>query len=659
MTTHNFSATATDTMSAEGSAVGTINSISSATPRTIRRSFMEHRVCWGNANQLVSGSAPLGPTFTDDTPCGAIDGRLLPSAPGVGGDDTTVATIFQTLMTVRFVGLRVYKAPNHVASGGVPFRLWQSSTANVGFSSTGTTLDSVTSDPWVADDGGWRTIMFSGPTTLSPGHTYVLGMYAEEGIFSYSNNVWEAQDTCVWPLMNRALNIDGTGGYINGSVNSSWNLAPPDGGILFPRYTGSNGCNYYIDPIVEWEEELPGYAGGDDYHQQWMVDHTRHNFPVAVFFSDPEYVVDYYDMGVNTLMAGSATINNAADYREQMALTGTGYSMDWWPALDIESQTLTFNPAATLVQEMEDDPDLASQITGYLLWDEPDMAGTYRPLTTLRAWHTAIRKRDSTRPIYMNFGWWPVRNQGFAWAPSGSSAPHPQVVNELWREQQELTDIMCCDDYQWIADFSAGITGVGGVWCYAEQVHRMGEIDDGRKPKWMIVETTSQIGDAVPDPDDVDKAIWAGIIAGARGVVLFDHRFPNNVVTQDFAHMLHNPPMKEKLTDTFAMLQTLGLAIRGPELGLVTGYTTSNKTSGPMGGTYGVPIHYASRQHGSEVLIMAQAIRPGATTGTLTIPSLAGETLAVLGESRSVAVSGGGVLTDTFAADYSYHLYTT
>jgi hypothetical protein len=50
-------------------------------------------------------------------------------------------------------------------------------------------------------------------------------------------------------------------------------------------------------------------------------------------------------------------------------------------------------------------------------------------------------------------------------------------------------------------------------------------------------------------------------------------------------------------------------------------------------------------------------IRPGATTATFTIPSWAGQTLTVIDESRTIAVSGAGVLTDVFAADYTVHLY--
>ena len=102
---------------------------------------------------------------------------------------------------------------------------------------------------------------------------------------------------------------------------------------------------------------------------------------------------------------------------------------------------------------------------------------------------------------------------------------------------------------------------------------------------------------------------------------------------------------------------SLGPALLAADLGLVTAWTTSNSTAGPMGGTFGVPLHYTSRSDGTYQYVFAQAIRPGATTGTLTIPAWAGLTVTVVDESRSETVSGGGVLTDSFAADYQYHLY--
>jgi len=98
-------------------------------------------------------------------------------------------------------------------------------------------------------------------------------------------------------------------------------------------------------------------------------------------------------------------------------------------------------------------------------------------------------------------------------------------------------------------------------------------------------------------------------------------------------------------------------ALHAPDLGLVTAWTTSNMTEGPIGGTFGVPIHYTTRSDGTYEYCFAQAIRPGATTATLTIPSWAGLTVTVLNEARTETVSGGGVITDTFTADYQYHLY--
>jgi hypothetical protein len=78
---------------------------------------------------------------------------------------------------------------------------------------------------------------------------------------------------------------------------------------------------------------------------------------------------------------------------------------------------------------------------------------------------------------------------------------------------------------------------------------------------------------------------------------------------------------------------------------------------GPYGGTYGVPMHYTTRADASHEYLFAMGIRPGLTTATFTIPSWAGETITVLDESRTVVVDGSGVLTDTFVADYTVHLY--
>jgi hypothetical protein len=277
----------------------------------------------------------------------------------------------------------------------------------------------------------------------------------------------------------------------------------------------------------------------------------------------------------------------------------------------------------------------------------------------MRGWANYVRRRDSTRPLYLGFGIYPGRNQGFAWQPTAAS---PLQANQLWREWADIADLVSDDDYTLSDEETNPTSGQGqyGVWAYAARVARLREITDDRKPVWITIEMCQpnfSTDEAIPSPDHVRKATWATLIAGATGVVYFDHRFPTGVLPQDFAAGLHYPPMKAMLTALSAQLQTLAPALLSPDLGLVTAYTSSNTTAGPLGGTYGVPLHYTTRTDGIYEYCFVQAIRRGATTGTITIPSWSGLTVDVLDESRTEVVSGGGVITDSFAADYQFHLY--
>ena len=126
--------------------------------------------------------------------------------------------------------------------------------------------------------------------------------------------------------------------------------------ILFPVH--HRATNYYIDPQVEWDDPFPVYDGGTAYFDQWTQPFTRHPFPLAVFRSDPPFLEEYYDMGVNTLMEG-----NAAEAPYAAAMNSFGNVMDWWPIVG--------GPEQLRVQS--ENPAIDEQICGYLLTDEPDM----------------------------------------------------------------------------------------------------------------------------------------------------------------------------------------------------------------------------------------------------------------------------------------------
>ena len=615
MTTHHLTATATDTMGAAASASLTVADGAAASPRVVRRSMMTHRISWGS----VVDQSIKGPSFSDVTqdPTANAYGHTSPTYP------VTLGLTFSVLAEVRFVGCRIYKAPN--ATGTIPVNLW---------SPDGTVVATASAGTWSADAGGWRQVTFA-PVVLEPGITYTLGYFAPDGIFSWSPWVWNGQDTCVWPLLNAKFNDAGSGSM--GSVNG-WDDLPSN--IIFP--THHIASNYYIDPIVEWDDPMPAYSGGPGYFAQWTTSWSRHAFPVGVFFADPEYLSGYYAAGINTLVAGAPVGDSGQAYID--AHNAMGNTMDWWPAF-------FGNDPAGIVRIMADEPGLAAQIVGYHLDDEPDMGVPYRPPSLLRTWANGLRSVDSTRPIALGMGRLSLRNQSFQWAPQGASA---QLVNELWPQWTDCADLLTCDDYTLTPDQDTA--GVWGIWAYAHHVGRMDEITGGTKPVWVTVEATSSTPNK-PTPEEVRKAVWATLIAGARGILFFDHRFGSDFVTQDFAAMLHDPAMLAMVGALSARAQSLGPALLAPEANLVTATTSSNTTAGPLGGTCGVPLHYTSRLGGGREYVFAMGIRPGATEATFTIPSWTGATVTVLDEGRTLTVDGSGVLADTFAADYTTHLY--
>lgn len=624
MTAHTLTGTVTDPMSATATGSLVVNSTASAPLRVVRRSFMDSRISWGP----IIDQSVKGPTFSDVLGDASIDVFGHTSPPTA----VTLSTQFEVLAPVRFTGCRIYKAPN-AAGTAIPVKLW--SAPDYAITTPGTQLATTTIPSWVADGGGWRQVTFPSPVNLVPGVVYTVGYLAINGIYAYSPWVWHAQDTCVWPLLNHRLS-ESVSGNTQGSANGfEPSLATA---IVYPdRHTASN---YYIDPQVEWDDPMPGY--GPTFLNQWTGPQGRHAFPVAVFHADPPYVAEYYAAGVNTLIEGSPVGDQGLDYIE--AMNAMGNVMDWWPAFFGDDP-------AEIVTVQTNEPGIASQIIGYSLDDEPDMSSPYRPPSLHQGWVAGMRQRDATRPFQLGFGRVSIRNQSFSWSPQGAS---PQTVNELWREWSSFGDLITCDDYT-LSDYE-NPAGVWGVWTYANHVSRMREITDGTKPIWITVETTSQ-NPGQPAPADVRKAVWATLIAGATGVLFFDHRFGSDFVTQDFAAMLHDPPMKAMVTALSSRLQSLGPALLSSPTNLVTAVTSSNTTAGPMGGTYGVPMHYTTRAGSGHQYLFAMGIRPGATTATFTIPSWANQTVTVLDESRTVTVSAAGVLTDTFAADYTTHLY--
>ncbi|HEX9087191.1 MAG TPA: DUF4082 domain-containing protein [Arthrobacter sp.] len=576
-----LTASATDNLNATANASITVTN-SGTVARTIHRSLLGQRLNWGSVL-----SADQGPQFASDIAAFEL------------------AACFTLQWPVRLTKVRIYKAPD--LAGTIPITVW----APDGSVMTSTTVT------WTADTGGWREITLPAAVALDAGPEYRVSYNAVNFQFAYSPWIFNGQDF-IEPPFNVPMFKENSLGKFDAMAFAPGHVAP----------TQRTASNYYIDPIVEWDSDLPG--NGPGYGNQFVNYTPAQAFPVGVFYCDPEWIADYLAMGINTLM-GIPT--DVPGYRE--AIVGT--TADVWAV-------------AGSVPSLMADAAYADRVQGYFLWDEPDMTHNYASPQSLRDLVATTRRMDSTRPIMLNVGKPSAINQGWQAAPVGAG---PDVLNANFIQYAALCDFFSCDFYNMTDDAHENRYG---IWTYPVITARMKSISVGRVPVFGYVETTSPTP-GQPTPDQVYKATWAHLIAGADGIIYFDHRFGSALVTQDFAAMLHDAPLKTKVTALITDIQALAVPLKDADRGLVTACTSSNTTSGPKGGMFGVPIHYTSRRGGTKTYLFTQAIRPGATTGTFTVPSAAGKTITVRGENRTLTADGSGVFSDSYAADYTVHLY--
>jgi hypothetical protein len=579
--TTTLTASATDNLNASASATKTVDNTGTVA-RVLSRSLLDQRLNWGS------------PVSTDQGPVFASEVTAY-----------ELAAAFKLQWSCRIRKVRIYKAPD--LAGTIPVTLWAPDNS----------VMATVSVTWAADAGGWREVTFPSAVTLDAETEYRVSYNAPNGKYAYTSWVFNAQDFYEPPFYVTQF-TEPSGVKMNGSAYATSHVAP----------TIRIASNFYVNPVVEWDSDLPGHSLG--FGSQWTNYTPAQAFPVGVFYCDPEFVAEYLAMGITTLV-GIPT--DVPGYREVIV----GTNADVWAT-------------AYGTPNIVADPTYAARVKGYFLWDEPDMTHNYGAPQTLRDFVTTTRRLDSTRPIMVNVGKPSAINQGWLGAPPG--AP-PSVLNANYREYAELADFFSCDFYNMTDDAHEGRYG---IWTYPVITARMKSISEGRKEVWGYVETTSPTP-GQPLPDQVIKATWAHLIAGAVGIVFFDHRFASALVTQDFAAMLHDPPMKSAVQAMITDLQSLAVPLKDADRGLVTSCTSSNTTAGPKGGTFGVPMHYTTRRGGTKTYLFAQSIRPGATTATFTVPSAAGKTITVRGESRTLTADGSGVFSDSFAADYTVHLY--
>jgi hypothetical protein len=166
----------------------------------------------------------------------------------------------------------------------------------------------------------------------------------------------------------------------------------------------------------------------------------------------------------------------------------------------------------------------------------------------------------------------------------------------------------------------------------------------GSRPVWAFVELGHPFSEShwpSITPDQVRAAVWHSLIAGARGVIYFNHSFGGPCITH---HALREPcyaQIRATVTTTNAQIKTLAPVLNSP---FVDGLLSTSDSVRAM----------AKRSGGSFYVFAGSA--GSATTASFSMPCVGNATATVLDEGRSIPVTNGS-FADSFADANAIHIY--
>ena len=208
-------------------------------------------------------------------------------------------------------------------------------------------------------------------------------------------------------------------------------------------------------------------------------------------------------------------------------------------------------------------------------------------------------------------------------------------------------DVVSADDYAFTHPDAKPSDRRGSF--YGWIVQRIRDLDgrDGvRQPVWSFVELGHPFeDDSAPTitAPQMRSAVWHSIIAGARGVVFFNHSFGGPCETFSVLREGCDPEMVPTVTEVTSQITELAAVLNAP---FADGYVRAKGPAkvmaklGPDGAWY----------------VFAGADTVGEKGGDVTFSVAAGSKVEVLYEDRALAVTDGRFV-DTFADGNAVHIY--
>ena len=345
-------------------------------------------------------------------------------------------------------------------------------------------------------------------------------------------------------------------------------------------------------------------------------------FPIAVWLQSPRNAPKYKAIGINTYVG----LWEGPTEKQLKELKSHGMKV-----ICAQNKVgLKYKNDATIIAWMHgDEPDNAQGKPG----------GGYGPPVSPKkiiADYKRIKKNDPTRPVMLNLG------QGVAWDKwhgRGVRTNHP----EDYPEYVKGGDIISFDIYP-VVHSSPEVKGK--LEYVPRGVDRLRKWSKGQKVVWNCIECThiSQ-PDALPTVEQIKSEVWMSLIHGSQGLIYFVHEFKPKFIE---AGLLAHPEIAKRIGEINAQIHELAPVLNSPTIDKGATVESSNST---------VPIDITVKSHGGATYLFAVGMRKGATTATFQFSGLWGKlTAEVIGEGRTINISGGSKFTDEFKG-YDVHLY--
>ena len=292
------------------------------------------------------------------------------------------------------------------------------------------------------------------------------------------------------------------------------------------------------------------------------------------------------------------------------------------------------------------EPQPGAETAAWELSDEIDMRlSPAEGLAELRRIESTLP--DDNRLRYNNFG-----KGVMFWESDDDARRYVNSVDLPSTDVYWFTDPSVCDASEGGEMFTGGSRSLSDAECrrasnYGAVVARTRSLVSpaGSKPVWALIEVGHPFTEAdapTISGSQIRAAVWHSLIAGARGIIYFNHSFGGRCTSQHVLREACGAAVRPIVAATNARLRSLAPVLNAPTLTSGFGHSRSTRA--------------LAKFHAGHFYIIAGSAENARSTSTFAIPCVGNAVVTVLDERRKIRMTKGR-FRDAFATGNAVHLY--